>query len=139
MRHAWRAERERPRASVVASIAVAVGIAGAVAGYHAAEQSCAGSTFECWDHVAFMPLGYTAGVALGGGIAGTAEGCRTALARATGGALLGLAAGVVSLPVLHYGALLVASAAPVFGATWLVTSCRLQRRDSSRGGPSAQG
>ncbi len=130
MRQAWRMEPERPRARVVAPLAVLFGIAGAVAGYYAAEWSCANDRGECWDHFAYVPLGYTAGVGLGGGIAGIAERCSTGLLRATGGALLGLAAGVATALVLDGLAVVTLPVGPVVGATWLVTSCRIQPRNA---------
>jgi hypothetical protein len=130
---AWRMERERPRARVVAPLAVVFGVAGGVAGYYASEESCADRS-ECWDHFAYVPLGYTAGVAVGAGIAGVSERCPTGLLRATGGALLGLVAGAATVLVLDALAIVAAPVAPIVGATWLVTSCRIHPRSAPPGG-----
>jgi len=119
----------RPRAGIVAPIAFLFGVAGGVAGYYLAEERCSTVRYECWDHFATIPLGYTLGVALGGGIAGTAEKCRSGLLRSTGGAVLGLVgAGLVFAATQGFGgeALTVVAlpAGPVIGATWLVGRCR---------------
>ena len=132
-----RADR-RPRASVVAPLAFAFGIAGGVAGYYAAEERCARTQYECWDHFAAIPLGYVVGVALGGGIAGTAEKCRSALLRSTGGAVLGLlGAGVLFAATQGFGGEGVTVVAlplgPVLGATWLVGRCRTSELAGRRG------
>lgn len=132
-----RADR-RPRASIVAPIAFVFGIAGGVAGYYVAEERCSAVQYECWDHFAAVPLGYTLGVALGGGIAGTAEKCRSGLLRSTGGAVLGLvAAGVVFAATQGFGGegitLITLPVGPVLGATWLVGKCRTSELAARRG------
>jgi hypothetical protein len=105
-----------------------MGVGGAVVGYYAAEESCARTNYECWDHYAYMPAGYVLGVAVGAGGGGLAEGCRTGLLRSAGGAVLGLVAGAavaMGAGSILDGAVPVALlAGPVVGATWLVTSCR---------------
>lgn len=124
--------RQHPRASVIAPLAFVFGVAGGFAGYYAAEDRCARTQGECWDHYAYVPLGYVAGVALGGGIGGSSEGCRSAILRSAGGAVLGLVAGAVVSAALGLAVgsaagnvgLLAVPAGPVLGATWLVGSCR---------------
>lgn len=114
-----------PRPRVVAPVAFAFGVAGGVAGYYAAEESCSRSTTtECYAQLLQVPLGYTIGVILGGGIAGTAEGCRTASLRALGGGLLGLVAGALSASGVQPVGIILLPAGPLVGATWLVARCR---------------
>lgn len=132
LRHAQRRDVSRPRTRVVLPLALMVGIGGAVVGYYAAEESCARTNYECWDHFAYMPAGYVLGVAIGAGGGGLAEGCRTGLLRSAGGALLGLLGGagvaMVSGRISPGAAPLALLAGPVVGATWLVTSCRTAAR-----------
>lgn len=123
-----------PRPRVVAPLAFVFGVAGGVAGYYAAEESCARGSGECYDHFLAVPLGYTMGVSLGAGIAGTAEGCRTASLRALGGAVLGFVAGAVVAGGVQPLGIVSLPAGPVVGATWLVARCRMTaREDGSMG------
>ena len=119
-----RVDPDRPRTAVVAPVAAVFGIAGGVAGFYAAEQSCTRTAYECWDHFLYVPLGYVLGVALGGGIAGSAERCPTGILRSTGGALLGFVAGAAAASVVQDLGIIILPVAPVVGATWLVTRCR---------------
>lgn len=130
---------ERPRPLVVGSLALLLGVAGGIAGYYAAEESCARTRAECWDHFAYIPIGYVAGVALGGGMAGSAEGCRSAPLRSLGGAVLGFIGGALVGGAAESVGILALPAGPLIGATWWVASCRTARRGPADSATPASG